>query len=155
MTVYMWEDLLSDMVQFVVKLHLFSPLYFQEENKKKQLKVKIQMAKFLQDTVEEMAVTAKQKKTQEVVSEFANFFEKVRQQLKWFILDFLQVIPFVCWNQVVEIDWLTNLHATLYNIFCFINYTVYPNVIYNYSNNQLPCVNVTNCNKLLFYNVHA
>ena len=35
------------------------------------------MAKFLQDTVEEMAVTAKQKKTQEVVSEFANFFEKV------------------------------------------------------------------------------
>ena len=41
------------------------------------MKVKIQMAKFLQDTVEEMAVTAKQKKTQEVVSEFANFFEKV------------------------------------------------------------------------------
>ena len=39
--------------------------------------MKIQMAKFLQDTVEEMAVTAKQKKTQEVVSEFANFFEKV------------------------------------------------------------------------------
>ena len=35
------------------------------------------MARFLQDTVEEMAVTAKQKKTQEVVSEFANFFEKV------------------------------------------------------------------------------
>lgn len=98
MTVYMWEDLLSDMGQFVVKLHLFSSVYFQEENKKKQLKVKIQMAKFLQDTVEEMAVTAKQKKTQEVVSEFANFFEKVRQQLKWFILDFLQVIPFVCWN---------------------------------------------------------
>ena len=39
--------------------------------------MKIQMAKFLQDTVEEMAVTAKQKKTQEVVAEFANFFEKV------------------------------------------------------------------------------
>lgn len=51
-----------------------------EENKKKQLKVKIQMAKFLQDTVEEMAVTAKQKKTQEVVSEFANFFEKIRSK---------------------------------------------------------------------------
>ena len=98
MAVYMWVDLLSDMVQFVVKLHLFSPVYFQEENKKKQLKVKIQMAKFLQDTVEEMAVTAKQKKTQEVVSEFANFFEKVMQQLKWFILDFLQVIPFICRN---------------------------------------------------------
>ena len=41
------------------------------------MKVKIQMAKFLQDTIEEMAVTAKKKKTQEVVSEFANFFEKV------------------------------------------------------------------------------
>ncbi|XP_020627164.1 LETM1 and EF-hand domain-containing protein 1, mitochondrial-like isoform X1 [Orbicella faveolata] len=51
-----------------------------EENKKKQLKVKIQMAKFLQDTVEEMAVTAKQKKTQEVVAEFANFFEKIRSK---------------------------------------------------------------------------
>lgn len=51
-----------------------------EENKKKQLKVKIQMAKFLQDTVEEMAVTAKQKKTQEVVAEFANFFEKIRRK---------------------------------------------------------------------------
>lgn len=35
------------------------------------------MAKFLQDTVEEMAVTAKQKKTQQVVADFANFFEKV------------------------------------------------------------------------------
>jgi len=35
------------------------------------------MAKFLQDTVEEMAVTAKQKKTQAVVADFANFFEKV------------------------------------------------------------------------------
>lgn len=62
---------------FIVKWRLFLSFNFQEENKKKQLKVKIQMAKFLQDTVEEMAVTAKQKKTQEVVSEFANFFEKV------------------------------------------------------------------------------
>ncbi|KAK2558394.1 Mitochondrial proton/calcium exchanger protein [Acropora cervicornis] len=51
-----------------------------EENRKKQLKVKIQMAKFLQDTIEEMAVTAKKKKTQEVVSEFANFFEKIRRK---------------------------------------------------------------------------
>lgn len=39
------------------------------------------MAKFLQDTIEEMAVTAKKKKTQEVVSEFANFFEKVSATL--------------------------------------------------------------------------
>ena len=35
------------------------------------------MAKFLQDTVEEMAVAAKKKKTQEAVVEFATFFEKV------------------------------------------------------------------------------
>ena len=55
---------------------------YQEENKKKQLKVKIQMAKFLQDTVEEMAVTAKEKKTQEVVADFANFFEKVQEKGK-------------------------------------------------------------------------
>ncbi|PFX29216.1 mitochondrial proton/calcium exchanger protein-like [Stylophora pistillata] len=51
-----------------------------EESKKKQLKVKIQMAKFLQDTVEEMAVAAKEKKTQEVVADFANFFEKIRSK---------------------------------------------------------------------------
>lgn len=38
------------------------------------------MAKFLQDTVEEMAVTAKEKKTQEVVADFANFFEKIRSR---------------------------------------------------------------------------
>ena len=38
------------------------------------------MAKFLQDTVEEMAVTAKEKKTQEVVADFANFFEKVQEK---------------------------------------------------------------------------
>ena len=38
------------------------------------------MAKFLQDTVEEMAVTAKEKKTQEVVADFANFFEKVQKK---------------------------------------------------------------------------
>lgn len=36
------------------------------------------MAKFLQDTVEEMAITAKQTKSQKAVVEFANFFEKVR-----------------------------------------------------------------------------
>lgn len=51
---------------------------FQEETQRKQLKVKIEMAKFLQDTVEEMAITAKQTKSQKAVVEFANFFEKVR-----------------------------------------------------------------------------
>jgi hypothetical protein len=43
------------------------------------------MAKFLQDTVEEMAVTAKQTKTQKAVVEFANFFEKVRVFLGFII----------------------------------------------------------------------
>ena len=52
-------------------------VYIQEEARRKKLKVKIEMAKFLQDTVEEMAVTAKQPKTQKAVSDFANFFEKV------------------------------------------------------------------------------
>ena len=59
------------------------------------------MAKFLQDTIEEMAVTAKKKKTQEVVSEFANFFEKVSATLhveaaslfeKW--SDMFQIAPY-------------------------------------------------------------
>ena len=69
--------------QLALALQLcYDPSFFtyQEENKKKQLKVKIQMAKFLQDTVEEMAVTAKEKKTQEVVADFANFFEKVQEK---------------------------------------------------------------------------
>lgn len=44
------------------------------------------MAKFLQDTVEEMAVTAKQKKTQQVVADFANFFEKVIKSLCYIII---------------------------------------------------------------------
>lgn len=52
------------------------------------------MAKFLQDTVEEMAVTAKQKKTQEVVAEFANFFEKVIK-CHWFVQGVLIVSKIV------------------------------------------------------------
>ena len=49
----------------------------QEARKKKQLKTKLQMAKFLQDTVEDMAVTSKSPNKQESVHEFAQFFEKV------------------------------------------------------------------------------
>ena len=44
----------------------------------KQLKVKIQMAKFLQDTIEEMAVASKNPNKKESVEEFAQFFYKVR-----------------------------------------------------------------------------
>ena len=72
---------------------------FQEEAKKKQLKVKIQMAKFLQDTVEEMAVSANKKKTQEAVVEFANFFEKVRpgSHNKVHVLCDFQVMQYFIW----------------------------------------------------------
>ncbi|XP_032240642.2 mitochondrial proton/calcium exchanger protein [Nematostella vectensis] len=49
-----------------------------EEARRKELKGKIELAKFLQDTVEEMAVTAKQKKNQGAVVSFANFFDKIR-----------------------------------------------------------------------------
>ena len=54
-----------------------SLFFLQEARKKKQLKVKLQMAKFLQDTVEEMAVTSSNPNKQEAVQEFANFFERV------------------------------------------------------------------------------
>ena len=49
----------------------------QETGKKKQLKVKMQMAKFLQETIEEMAVSSKNPNKKESVQEFARFFEKV------------------------------------------------------------------------------
>ena len=48
----------------------------QADRKKNELKVKLQMAKFLQGTVEEMAVAGRKNK-REAVEEFAEFFEKV------------------------------------------------------------------------------
>ena len=48
----------------------------QADRKKKELKVKLQMAKFLQGTLEEMAVSGRRNKS-EAVKEFAEFFEKV------------------------------------------------------------------------------
>lgn len=48
----------------------------QADKKKKELKVKLQMAKFLQGTLEEMAVSGHRNKS-EAVKEFAEFFEKV------------------------------------------------------------------------------
>ena len=41
------------------------------------MKVKLQMAAFLQDTIEEMAVTSKNPKKVESVQEFANFIKRV------------------------------------------------------------------------------
>lgn len=49
----------------------------EEENMKKLLKVRIEMAKFLQKTVEEMAVSSNTKENTSV-EEFARFFDKIR-----------------------------------------------------------------------------
>nr|XP_033806884.1 mitochondrial proton/calcium exchanger protein isoform X2 [Geotrypetes seraphini]XP_033806893.1 mitochondrial proton/calcium exchanger protein isoform X2 [Geotrypetes seraphini] len=48
-----------------------------EERLKKELRVKLEMAKFLQDTIEEMALRNKVAKGDATV-EFANFFQKIR-----------------------------------------------------------------------------
>lgn len=54
------------------------PLFpVQETKKKQQLKVKMQMAKFLQETINDMAVSSKNPDKKESVEEFARFFEKV------------------------------------------------------------------------------
>ena len=53
----------------------FESKYAEEEKKKKLLRVRLEMAKFLQDTVTEMS-TSNQK--QEVGVEFMEFFRKVR-----------------------------------------------------------------------------
>ncbi|KJE93478.1 leucine zipper-EF-hand containing transmembrane protein 1 [Capsaspora owczarzaki ATCC 30864] len=49
----------------------------EEENMRRKLKVKIEMAKFLQQTVEDMAVDSTSKDSKSV-EEFAQFFEKIR-----------------------------------------------------------------------------
>ncbi len=53
----------------------------QEKRKKSELKVKLTMARFLQSTIEEMAVTGRTKGRSESVQEFAKFFEKVPHSL--------------------------------------------------------------------------
>ena len=49
---------------------------FQEERLKKELRVKLEMAKFLQDTIEEIALSNKVDKGN-VTEEFSTFFQKV------------------------------------------------------------------------------
>ena len=49
----------------------------QDKAKRKQLKVKLSMAKFLQDTVEEMAVSADNQESQDETKAFYDFIEKV------------------------------------------------------------------------------
>ena len=58
-----------------------SPPPPQETKKKQQLKVKMQMARFLQETIKDMAVSSKNPNKKESVEEFSQFFDKVQQQL--------------------------------------------------------------------------
>lgn len=51
----------------------------QDERLKKELRVKLEMAKFLQDTVEEIALRNKAD-TGNVTEEFSTFFQKVTPQ---------------------------------------------------------------------------
>lgn len=57
---------------------LLKPNFFlQEERLKKELRVKLELAKFLQDTIEEMALKNKAAKGN-VTKDFSTFFQKVK-----------------------------------------------------------------------------
>ena len=49
----------------------------QEARRKTELRMKLQMAQFLQDTIEEMAVHSKQKKKGSSIQHFSEFFQQV------------------------------------------------------------------------------
>lgn len=51
-------------------------LFFQEERLKGELRVKLEMAKFLQDTIEEIALRNKAAQSN-ATEEFSTFFQKV------------------------------------------------------------------------------
>lgn len=55
---------------------MFIPRLFQEERLKTELRVKLEMAKFLQDTIEEIALRNKAAQG-DVTEEFSTFFQKV------------------------------------------------------------------------------
>ena len=59
------------------RVNLLANANLQEDRKKKELKMKLQMAKFLQDTMKEMAVESKNPGKNKAVKEFADFIEKV------------------------------------------------------------------------------
>ena len=54
---------------------------FQEKKLKQELKVKLEMAKFLQDTIEDTALQSKKPKATERAKQFAHFIEKVIDRL--------------------------------------------------------------------------
>ena len=55
----------------------FESKYQEEEKKRKLLKVRLEVAKFLQDTVSEMAVTGSSKGSTAGAKEFVEFFHTV------------------------------------------------------------------------------
>lgn len=82
----------------VIDIQFLTFLWSQATRKKKQLKVKLQMARFLQETIEDMAVSSKNPHKKEAVEEFALFFEKVRTGAK--INFFKKCCSYVCCKTV-------------------------------------------------------
>lgn len=72
---------------------------WQLEKRRKRLKMKLEMAKFLQDTIEETALQRKDASTEgETVSEFVKFMDKVHGLIwSWF-----SVISFSCLYRILS-----------------------------------------------------
>jgi len=58
-------------------LFIYITFHSQDARKKAELRIKLQMAQFLQDTLEEMAVSSKQKKKGSSIQRFSEFFQQV------------------------------------------------------------------------------
>lgn len=58
----------------------------QEKKFKAQLRIKIETAKFLQETLDEMAVSSKGETHSDTAKEFSQFFDRVYNFLKLFVL---------------------------------------------------------------------
>ena len=75
---YIYHALLIQYTSMYMYMYYYTKNFIlQKARKQKELKAKLQMAKFLQDTIEEMTVSSKNPKKQEAVEDFANFFKKV------------------------------------------------------------------------------
>lgn len=67
--------------RFIYSFHVL----FQDDKMKQSLKMKLEMAKFLQQTLDEMAVTGKGHSSK-AAKDFVEFFEKVMYCLAFFYL---------------------------------------------------------------------
>lgn len=61
-------------------------MHFQDTKIKNQLKVKLEMTKFLQGTLDEMALQAKGESHSHAAKEFSQFFESVRLRTFLFLI---------------------------------------------------------------------